>query len=106
MAETETRQELSLDEEMVCGLIGITLTNRERLRLLCEALHQAIDIALTPRQREIIRMYYFEQKRSVVIARELRITPSSVSRTKKRAEGVLRRSLAFYFAYFHREIDP
>ena len=105
MAEIEERPEYTLDEEMVCELLGITLTKRERLQVLCEALHQAIDTVLTPRQREIIQMHYFEQMRSVAIARELGINPSTVCRTMHRAEGLLRRSLEFYFAYFHKRVD-
>ncbi len=53
----------------------------------------AMEEELTPRQRQMVRMYYIDQKTMETIAGELGVTTSTVSRTL--ARGRLRRCLRY-----------
>lgn len=74
-------------------------TNRRHLDIAQKALREVIAAELTPRQRQVILMYYFEQKKACQIADELGVNPSTVNRTLHRAEAHIRRSMRFYFDY-------
>ncbi|MBP3242943.1 MAG: sigma-70 region 4 domain-containing protein [Ruminococcus sp.] len=52
---------------------------------------------LTPRQREIIMLYYFKSMDIASIASELDISPQSVSATMSRARLRIFRILQYYF---------
>ena len=52
---------------------------------------------LTPRQREIIMLYYFKSMDIASIASELDISPQSVSTTMSRARLRIFRILQYYF---------
>ena len=51
---------------------------------------------LTPRQKEIIMLYYFKRTDIVTIGKQLGITPASVSITMKRARLKMYRILKYY----------
>ncbi len=56
---------------------------------------RAMSEELTPRQRQMVRMYYMEQKTMEAIARELGVAVSTVSRTIARGKKRLRRCLRY-----------
>lgn len=61
--------------------------------LSLNAIREAVENDLTPRQRELVKMYYFDQMLMRDIADELGLEISSVSRTLKRARTKLEKSL-------------
>jgi len=62
-----------------------------RSRMISQALREE----LTPRQREMLHLYYAKQMPMKLIARELGLNPSTVSRTLKRAREKLERCLRY-----------
>ena len=92
---------LDYDRSFVAEMMQIPVTNRDRLRVVCRALRDAMETELTPRQREILLLSYFERKSGKEIAETLGIVPSTVTRTRQRAEQRLRRSLRFYMEYLN-----
>ena len=68
--------------------------NSRRLRRLRRRLPDAM-AELTPRQRQMVRMYYTDQMRMQDIADALGVTVSSVSRTIKRGRVKLKRCLRY-----------
>lgn len=67
--------------------------NRRRLALVKRAVLQVVREQLTPRQRQIVLMYFFEGKNIPAIAGELGVNKSTVSRTLRRALHNLRERL-------------
>ncbi|MDD6059774.1 MAG: sigma factor-like helix-turn-helix DNA-binding protein [Ruminococcus sp.] len=67
--------------------------NALRLRKI---LLKVINNELTPRQKQIIMLYYFKKKDTVRIGEELRITPQAVSAAMARARLRLYRILQYY----------
>lgn len=70
-------------------------TNDEQLARLRRNLRKARVQELTPRQQEVLALYYDEGLKMVEIARELGIDPSTVSRTLSRAKARLYRCLRY-----------
>lgn len=68
--------------------------NRMRLRRLRRYLPEAME-DLTERQKEMVRMHFFDDKTVSDIARELEVNRSTVSRCLSRAEKRLLRTLRF-----------
>jgi len=68
---------------------------RQRTRLK-KALVGVIKEELTPRQKEIIMLYYYHQINTVEIAKQLCISPQSVSATMARARKRMFRILKYY----------
>ena len=68
-------------------------------------LARAMEAELTPRQKELARMYYLDQMLMQDIADELGISVSSVSRTIKRGRARLRRYLRYGGAALLSSID-
>ena len=60
----------------------------------------AINEELTDRQRELIELYYLENMNMTEIARRLGISPSTVSRTRKRGRGRLRKYIKYNGQFF------
>jgi len=58
-------------------------------------MRMALERELTPRQKQLVEMYYIRQLRMSDIADELGLDLSTVSRTLKRARARLRRSLQY-----------
>lgn len=67
--------------------------NALRLR---RTLLKVINNELTPRQKQIIMLYYFKKKDTVRISEELGITPQAVSAAMSRARLRLYRILQYY----------
>lgn len=70
-------------------------TNSEQTERLRRNLKTAILEELTPRQREMLLLRYYEKCSGVEIARRLGVDKSSVSRTLGRARGKLWRALRY-----------
>lgn len=60
-----------------------------------QRLRRVIEQELTPRQRDTILAYYFQDKSIAQIAQERGVNKSTVSRTLRRAEEKLRRFLKY-----------
>ena len=60
-----------------------------------QRLRRAVRQELSPRQRETVEAYYFENKTMEQIARELGVNRSTVSRTLKRGMRNLERFLRY-----------
>lgn len=69
--------------------------NALRLERLRRNLRQARVLELTPRQREMLELYYDRELTVCEIARQLGVCPSTVSRTLRRARERLRRCLQY-----------
>lgn len=67
----------------------------QRHRRLQEKLQQAVQQELTPRQREVLYLYYYEQKKTPAIADALHVNRSTAWRTLKRAQSRLEASLKY-----------
>lgn len=68
--------------------------SRDHARLL-EKLRRAREVELTPRQQEMIALYFDEGLKMVQIAERLQVDESTVSRTIKRAKRRLYRCLQY-----------
>ena len=71
--------------------LGLDLPQGVQIRRL----RRVMDQELTPRQRETVVLYYFEEKRMAEIARIQGVHRSTVLRTLRRAEDRLRRYLRY-----------
>lgn len=69
--------------------------NAEQIARLRRNLRRAREQELTPRQRQTVDMYFDRRMSISEIARELGVSPSSVSRTLRRAQTRLRRFLRY-----------
>ena len=78
--------------EYLVRLNGDNAADRGRL---IAGLNAAIRQELTPRQRQLIKLYYSENKSMSDIAREQGVCVSTVSRTLDRARNRLRRCLKY-----------
>ena len=63
--------------------------------LLSKKLAEAIRLELTPRQRQMVELYYLRQKPMTEIAGELGVNVSTVSRTIARGRRRLQRCLRY-----------
>ncbi|MCR4862725.1 MAG: sigma-70 family RNA polymerase sigma factor [Ruminococcus sp.] len=71
-------------------------TNEDSRSRLRNILLKVIKNELTPRQKEIIMLYYFQNKDIVTIGRELGVTPQAVSAAMSRARLRMFRILQYY----------
>ena len=69
--------------------------NSERLERLRRNLRQARERELTPRQRQMLELYYDQGMTIPQIAGALGVNPSTVSRTLRRAKDRLYRCLRY-----------
>ena len=69
--------------------------NQEQLERLCRNLRLARQAALTGRQQQLLQLYYDEGMTMAEIAQMLRLNPSTVSRTLRRARERLYRCLCY-----------
>lgn len=76
--------------------VGGNLGNRVRI---------AINEELTDRQSELINLYYPEQMSMTEIAKNLDLSPSTVSRTLKRGRGRLKRYLKYNGRYIAEAVS-
>lgn len=69
--------------------------NSERLERLRRNLCRARQQELTPRQNQMLELYFDRRMNMVEIARELGVNPSTVSRTLRRAKSRLYNCLRY-----------
>lgn len=69
--------------------------NEVQLQRLQEKLLQAIDEILTPRQRQILLLFYFQNMTVSQIAEQLQIAKSTVSRSLTRSIEKLEKTLHY-----------
>ncbi|MCM1508209.1 MAG: sigma-70 family RNA polymerase sigma factor [Ruminococcus flavefaciens] len=72
-------------------------SEEDSIRKLKRILLNVINNELTPRQKEIIMLYYFKGIDIVTIARQLEVTPQAVSAVMSRARLKIYRILKYYF---------
>ena len=70
-------------------------TNDLQLERMRRSLRIAREQELTPRQQEVLALYYNEQLTIAEIARRLEVNTSTVCRTLERARKRLRRALRY-----------
>lgn len=88
---------LSLKEQLSLSKWEEGADNRKDLQQLKRSLIQIIQNELTPRQREIIDLYYYHNLNTTEISNLLHIHKSTVSRTKKLAIKTIKRFLQYSF---------
>lgn len=97
MARRVSLEATEFDREFIAlSQITNAETNSARIQLMKRALSKVIQQDLTPRQRQVILLYYYEGLTMTEIARQLGIDPSTVSRTVSRG----RRNILNYLKYF------
>ena len=69
--------------------------NQEQMERLRRHLRQARERELTPRQQQVLLLYYEQNMNCAEIARMLGLNRSTVSRTVRRARERLRRCLQY-----------
>ena len=71
--------------------------NDEQMERLLRNLRKAMEEELTPRQRQMIEMRFYQNMNGAEIANELKLNRSTVSRTLRRAQERLRRFVQYSF---------
>lgn len=71
-------------------------SDENSIRKLKKLLLNVINNELTPRQKQIIVLYYFKKTDIVNIARQLEITPQAVSAVMSRARVRMYRIMQYY----------
>lgn len=71
---------------------------------LKRVLHNVIDNELTERQKEIVMLYYFNNKNILEISRELGLNKSTVSRHLQRARDKIERVLRYGYFPIWKEV--
>lgn len=71
--------------------------NDENIKLMNRYVKKIINYELTERQRQIINLYYYEQKSISEIAVCLDVNPSTVSRSLASSRKNIFRILRYYF---------
>ncbi len=90
------------DPYLIRDLMGKSYTNRKQLELSAHALKEVIQNDLTPRQKEMILLYYYENLNNKQIAEKLNVNPSTVCRTLGRARNRIYKLLHVYFDYLRQ----
>lgn len=88
---------LSLKEQLSISSQCNNSDNSADFKKLKQNLIKIIQNELTPRQRQIINLYYFHNLTTSEIAKLLNINKSTVSKTKKLAIQKIKRFLKYYF---------
>lgn len=86
---------LSFDSGFIQSQLKQSSSNRRILNAFNRILNLAIEQELTPRQKEIVKLRYFENMTHQGIAEQLGIVPSTVTRTLHRAEARIQNSLKY-----------
>jgi RNA polymerase sigma-70 factor (ECF subfamily) len=72
-------------------------SNSEHIKTLKKYMSDIINEELTERQREIVMMYYYENRNISEIADTLSVNPSTISRSLARSRKNIFRILKYYF---------
>jgi RNA polymerase sigma-70 factor (ECF subfamily) len=89
LMENQLFQSEIYDDEEQCNKLKIT--NAKKI------IHQVINSELTPRQREILILYFIKNYNTVEISKLLSVNKSTVSRTLNRAINNIKK----YTMYYH-----
>lgn len=89
------RRNSALSGEMQAWLREMAGDNSEQRARLLRNLRLARQQELSPRQQQVLQLYYDQELTIPRIARELNVTPSTVSRTLKRARDRLYHCLRY-----------
>ncbi len=92
---------LDIDQNLIRDFMGASCSNRKQLQIACMALTQIIENDLTPRQQEVIQLYYYQNLNNKQIAELLKIDASTVCRTLQRAKHKIYKLMHFYFDYLN-----
>ena len=95
MASTRYRRKGVYGADMAAYLRATAPDNSAQLRRLKEDLMQALYREVTPRQRQLLLLYYGQGLNMRQIGERLGVNKSTVSRTIKRGETRLRRCLRY-----------
>ena len=90
------------DPYLIQDLLQTPHTNRKQLELSAQALKEVIQNDLSPRQKELILLYYYENLNNKQIAERLQIHPSTVCRTLGRAKNRIYKLLHIYLDYLRQ----
>ena len=90
------------DPYLIRDLMGQSYTNRKQLKLCAHALTEVIQNDLTPRQKEMILLYYYQNLNNKQIADRLHVNPSTVCRTLSRARKRIYQLVHVYFDYLRQ----
>lgn len=71
-------------------------SNDEKLRNISRCMRRVINCELTERQKQIVMMYYYEDKNMNEIAVNLDVSPSTVSRSIASSRKKIFRILKYY----------
>ena len=82
---------------MAAYMRAVAPDNDEAIYRLKRNLRIARREELTPRQAQMLRLYFDEEKTMTEIAQELNVSKSTVSRTITRAKDRLKRCLRYAF---------
>jgi len=85
------------DGDMTVWLREHAEDNSEQRKRLLQNLRKVMRDELTPRQRQMVELYYFQRKNIPVIAKELGLNSSTVCRTLHRGMNRIRRYLKYSF---------
>lgn len=106
MAQRILMKETEFNRAIVQELFSLPSTNRQHLELARQTLRDIIANEITARQRQMLLMRYYDQKRPCEIAAELDVNPSTVTRTLQRAEERIRKNMRFYLDFRHVLLQP
>lgn len=95
MAGTRYRRGMGYAADMAVYARLMAEDNREQLQRMQEVLLQALREDVTPRQRQVLFLYYEQGLTMREIGKLLGIDRTTVSRTMKRGEQRLRRCLRY-----------
>lgn len=96
---------LDFDRAYIESLLHTGTSNRQSVKALNSILNTVIEQELTQRQREVVRMYYFDGKNTIEIAEKLGLKKSTVSRTMIRARSKIRSSLKYCILLLRTSIE-
>ena len=91
------RRNNEFEGDMAAYLRSVASDNDETISRLKRNLRLARQEELTPRQAQLLHLYFDEEMTMTEIARALNISKSTVSRTISRAKGRLERCLRYAF---------
>ncbi len=91
------RRNNEFEGDMAAYLRSVAEDNEESLYRLKRNLRLARREELTPRQAQMLRLYFDEEMTMAEIAQELGVAKSTVSRTIARGKGRLKRCLRYAF---------
>ena len=90
---------LTFDKSFIRDLMNEPSTNKNDLKIMTEMMKECIAEDLTPRQKEIFCLRYYDQLRNKEIAERLNLDETTVSRTLTRARNRIRKSMRLYVKY-------